>query len=118
MPILLVATQTIARTGVEPTLTAPQVDASGGMYFVNNGRCYLEVVADGTAASNTSIVIETPLTVDGQAVADRTVVLPKSHRVLIGPFAVGDQTYNQAGGTINFKVGASVTGLTCAVISI
>jgi hypothetical protein len=118
MPILLVATQTISRSGVYPTLTAPQVDASGGMYFINNGRCYLEMVADGTAAANTSIVIATPLLVDGQAVADRTVVLPKSQRILIGPFPVGDQTYIQAGGTINYTVGASVTGLTNAVISL
>lgn len=118
MPILLVATQNIVRTGIEPTFTAPQVDASGGMYFVSNGRNWLEVVASGAAGASTSIVIASPLLVDGQAVADRTVVLLQSHSVRIGPFPVGDTTYNAPGSVISYTVGASVTGLTNAVISL
>jgi hypothetical protein len=109
MARLPITVQTILRTGIEPTLAAPQ--ASGE----NDGRTYIEVVADGTAAASTNITFETPNTIDGQAIASRVVALLKSHRVLIGPFPAG--VYNQPGtNTVWFDCSAVITGLTAAVI--
>jgi hypothetical protein len=114
MPRLPIAVQTLSRTAAEITYSAPQVVASGGNYFANDGRTFLHFKFDGTAPATFTMTIETPGTVDGQAIAQRTQTLAKSKEYMIGPFPNG--VYGQAGDVVYFDLGADITGMTMAVI--
>jgi len=103
--------QTINRSGIAPAYTAAPVD---GHSIQNSGLEFLHVKNAHTASIN--VTFQTPGTVDGQAVADRVVVVPNATERMIGPFAPGD--YNQPGTAelwIDFSV---VTAITVAAFRI
>ena len=111
MSLTTLTVQEIVRTGLSPTLGAANTD---GSYVPNNGRVFLDVRNVNAAARN--VTIATPGTVDGLAVADRTVnvaigsVTPQQK--LIGPFP--PETY---GATLTVTFDA-VVDLTIAAIQL
>lgn len=84
-------------------------------YLVNNdGRTVLHFKKD--QASDATITIETPRTVGGLAVADRTVTIPGSTGdVFVGPLAPG--LYN-TGQDVKFTISGDVAGLTVAALRV
>ena len=114
MPRTAVTVQNITRTATEMTYGAANASGDGGNKFVNDGRTVLHLKADGTAPASFTLTIETPGTVGGQAIADRTATLAKSKEYFIGPFPPG--VYNQSGGEVYFDIGATATGITLAAL--
>lgn len=100
--------ETSSRSGLTPTHNA--CDA-GGDEFVNDGGVMVWVTNGG--ASERTVTIVSQETVDGLAVADRTVAVPAGEERLIGPFPVS--TYNDANSKVQLTYDA-VTSLTIAVI--
>lgn len=78
--------------------------------FPNSGREVLHIKTVGTACT---VTVQTPGTVDGQAVADRTIALGTNAERFIGPFPV--DVYNQADGQVYIDYSA-VTAVTVAVL--
>jgi hypothetical protein len=102
--------QTIEAAGLNPTFTAANTD---GHSVSNNGNMYVEIVNGDTLAHTATI--DHPGTVDGLAVADRTVGVTAASTVKIGPFTA---RYNQPGTTdvhIDFD---SVTSLSVGAFRI
>lgn len=99
--------QQIRRSGLTPAYSAANVD---GHSFPNSGQEILHVKTVGTGAT---VSFPIPGTVDGQAVASRSVVLGTNTERLIGPFPPG--TYNQPDGNVNVDF-SSVTSVTVAVL--
>lgn len=95
--------QEIVRSGLTPSYSAANVD---GHSLPNSGKEMFHVKSGGTGVT---VTIQTPGTVDGQAVADRTVVLGTSTERMIGPFP--PSIYNQSDGTvyIDFSQVATIT---------
>ena len=100
--------QTISRTGLEPTYGSA---AAGGDEFANSGDEFIHI-KNGDASSHT-LTIETPATVDGLAVADRTVSIPAGEERMVGPFQAA--TYNDSGGLVQLTYDG-VTSVTIAII--
>lgn len=101
--------QQIARSGLAPSYTAAN---AAGHSVQNNGRVFLHVKNAGGSICN--VTIETPGTVDGLAVADRTVaVAATTGDAMIGPFP--ENVYDQADGTINVDFD-QVTSVTVAAL--
>lgn len=105
------AVQTISRDGITPSFTAANVD---GHEINNSGRMFL-YVKNGDASPIT-VTIVTPGTVDGLAVADKTVTVPATDEEVIGPFP--PQYYNQAPGETDtvFVDFSAVTSVTIAAL--
>jgi hypothetical protein len=99
--------QNVVRSGLTPSYSAANVDGHG---IPNSGAEFLHVKTGGTG---TTVTIPIPGTVDGQAVASKTVVLGTSTERMIGPFPPG--TYNQASGEVHIDF-SSVTTVTVAAI--
>lgn len=97
----------LSRNGTTPTFTA--VDVLGDR-VVNDGRTLLRF-KNANAASRT-VTMSIPVTVDGQAVAGKTVVIP----ALTGDVEtdVYPPEYNNAAGELSWTYSAD-TGLTIAV---
>ena len=114
MPRAGIAVQNITRVAAEVTYSAPQVIASGGNYFANDGRTFLHIKLGGTAPATPTLTIETPGLVDGQAIAQKTTVIAKSKEYVAGPYPPG--VYNQAGDVVYFDIGADITDITVAVL--
>jgi hypothetical protein len=115
MPVAAIAVQNLSRVAAEVTYSAAQASGSGGNSFTNDGRTLLHIKADGTAPVSFTLTVETPGTVDGQAIADRTTTLAKSKEYFAGPYQPG--VYNQVGSnTVLFNIGADATGITVAVL--
>lgn len=97
--------QTATRNGVEPTENA--VAASDT--FVNDGRTIL--VVDNGSGSELTVTITTPGTVDGLAIADKTVTVAIGDKAVIGPFPPA--IYNNSDGvvTVAFNETTSVTAM-------
>lgn len=100
--------QQIARTGLDPTLAAANVD---GNQFANDGRMFLRVVNGSGAPIN--VTIQTPGTVEGLAIAERVVSVTNGETRDIGPFA--PNIYNQSDGMVYVDY-AAVGSLTVAVL--
>jgi|GEM_PF-661066 len=83
--------QSLSSAGVEPTFTAAVAD---GHKIPNNGRMILYVKNDD--ASSKTITVQTPGSVDGLAIPDRTVAVPAGEERVIGPLDTG--TYNMRDG--------------------
>lgn len=99
-----------ANTGIDLTSVAVSA-AGGGDQFANSGQEQF-FIKNGDASPHT-VTFATPLTVDGQAVADRTVTVPAGHSMLIGPFRPA--YYNDTNGNVQVSYSA-VTSVTVAVV--
>lgn len=105
MSLTTLAVQQIARTGLTPALAAANTD---GSYVPNDGRMFLQV--KNGSGSPINVTVETPGTVDGNAIADLVVAVPATTGdKVIGPFP--PETYNQSDGTIKVTF-SGVTSLT------
>lgn len=103
---------TAVRTGLDIVGDAVAA-ATLGDTFVNTGRELL-FIANGDV-SDMTLTIVTPVTLGGQAVADRTVTIPAGESRLIGPFPPG--VYNNAAGGVDLTYSA-VTDLTVYVVKV
>lgn len=102
--------QQITVTGITPTWAAA---ASGGDTFENNGVEWLEVWNDHASASRT-VTITTTKTVEGLAVADRTVVITAANDCAkVGPFA--KDVYS---GTVNIAYSDSAADCRVGIFKI
>ena len=105
-----ITVQEISREGLEETYVAAAQDLYGnGMSFPNSGKEFIRI-KQGVGARVLTIV--NPTTVDGLAVADRTVAIGASKNYMIGPFP---KSYNDADGLIHITFDA-LTNTTIAVI--
>lgn len=86
--------QQIARAGIVPAYTAG--DAANGHQFANNEKTFLHVKNAGVGSI--TVTLQTPGSVDGLAVADRTVTVANGAEKMIGPFPAA--AYNQSGGLV------------------
>lgn len=102
--------QEISRSGLNPSYTAAATD---GHSVENTGREFIHV--KNGSGSSVTVTIQTPGTVDGLAVADRTVAVPASGERMIGPFAPGD--YNQDDDAIYVDYSA-ITTVTIAAVQL
>lgn len=75
-----VTAQEIVLTGLEPALTAANVD---GDIVECGGSVFLWV--DNGSAGEIDVTIQTPLTVEGLAVSENVVAVPAGEVRLIGP---------------------------------
>lgn len=76
------------RAGVAlPTGTA--ADVSNGNYVVNDGRVVI-ICSNSSGSTAHSVTVAIAATVDGQAATSRTIPLPTSSSVLIGPYDTGN----------------------------
>ena len=103
MPFTTLAIQQIVRAGLTPSLAAANSD---GSYVPNDGRTFIQV-KNGAGAPIT-VTIETPGTVDGNAIADLVVTIPAmTGDKVIGPFP--PETYNQSDGKLKITFSAVTT---------
>lgn len=87
--------------------------AGSNSYLVkNNGRMLLHFKKTG--AGNCDLIIITPQTVDGLAVADRTITIPATTGDV---FVALPPLYNNSNQDIEFTL-SEVTGLTGAILQI
>ena len=100
--------QLIARAGLTPSYAACTAE---GDEFVNTGSEFIHI-KNGHSATQI-VTIATPRTVDGLAVAERTVSILATSEQLIGPFPAG--TYNDSAGKVQLTYDA-VVSLTIAVL--
>lgn len=104
-----VTVQDLSRAGVTPTFNAGT--ATDGDAFINDGRTMIYVLNTG---AETTLTIQTPGTVDGLAVAERTVVVAATTgKSAIGPFPTS--MYNQTDGKV-YLGWSQVSGITFAVL--
>jgi len=118
MGVVTLTPQAVSRTGITPSYTAagssPLLNTSDTFQFNNTGKEILHFKKSG--ASDCTVTIVTPETVDGLAVADRTLTVPASTGdKMIGPFP--PEHYNTP-GTATFQgfTLSEVTGLSVAII--
>ena len=118
MSTVTLTPQSLARAGITPTRTAagasPLLNVTDTFVFNNTGKEFLHFLKTGAGAC--TVTISTPNTVDGLAVADRTVTVgATTGDVMTGPFPV--EHYNTSGGSTfaGFTV-SEVTGLSVAII--
>lgn len=104
------AVQDTSRSGLTPAYTAANVD---GHAVANTGREMLHVKTAGTGCT---VTLVTPGTVDGQAIADRAIVIGTSAERMIGPFPTG--VYNQPGTPDLWVDFSAVTSVTIAAVRV
>jgi hypothetical protein len=91
--------QQIVRTGLAPVFAGWDAGLQHG--FANDGRIFAQV--KNTNAAVRTVTVQTPGTVDGLAVAERTVNIPATTGdVMIGPFP--PSAYNQADGQVYLDI--------------
>lgn len=98
------AVQQISRAGVVPAYTAAN---AAGHSIVNNGRTFLHVKVGATP---TNVTLDSPVLVDGQAVAGRVIAIGANTEKMIGPFP--DPIFDQPDGSgvdVDFSSVATVT---------
>jgi hypothetical protein len=102
----------VVRAGLNLT-TVDTAAAGGGDEFVNTGR---EMFYANNASGGAIVItfVTTP-TVDGLAIADRTVSVPAGEIMVVGPFATSQ--YNDTAEKIQVTYDG-VTSLTVAVIQL
>ena len=104
--------QMVVKTGVVPTRTG-SLSLSDTYQMLNNGNLFIEVVNGD--ASPTTVTIVSQNTVDGLAVADRTVVVSAGTEQIIGPFP--PQIYNNSVGEIEVTF-SNITAITLAALNL
>ncbi len=97
--------ESMSRSGLEPTHTAIN---AGGDTFINDGKKTFIYLRNGATALTLTIV--TPATVDGLAVADRTVSIGTNEDHIIGPWPT-----DQYGNTVSLTYSDATDG-TMAVV--
>lgn len=104
--------QDVVRTGLEATYAAANGD---GNSFNNTGR---EILHIKNGATDCVVTVQTPRTVDGQAVTARTVTVTATEERFIGPFPPA--IFNQGGsnGDVVFVDYDDVSNVTVAVIRV
>lgn len=100
----------VARAGIDLAGVAAAV---GGDQFLNTGKEVL-IVANGSGVS-INVTFATPATVDGLAVADRTVAVAAGVTKAIGPFQ--RYAYNDTSNYVQITYSA-VTTVTVKVVSV
>ena len=102
--------QSVVRGGLEATTSAA---AAGGDEYVNTGKQWAEF----TNASGSSITVTIVLqqTIDGLAVANRTVIVEAGESRKIGPFPTAQ--YNDANSKVQFTY-SDVTTFTVGVFQL
>jgi hypothetical protein len=106
-----VTVQECVRAGITPTYNAGTL--TDGDAFTNDGKTMIQVLNTG---GSTTLTIQTPGTVDGLAITDRTVVIPATTgNKYIGPFPTTQ--YNQSDGKV-YLDWSQVTGITFAVVRV
>lgn len=106
----LITPQAVGSSGDTPTYEA--ANAAGNSFQLASGRV-LHIKNGGAAVCN--VTIETPMTVDGLAVADRTIPVAAGSFLFL---ALGTQdVYRQSGGVAYIDYD-QVTSVTVAVLSI
>lgn len=107
------AVQQLNRAGVTPAYASAN---SSGNSFSNDGRCFVHLKNTGAAVT---VTVPIPVSVDGQAVAGRTVVVAATTGdKMIGPFPAAQ--YNQLAtdpGSVYLDYSA-VAGLSVGVFSV
>ncbi len=107
MADVAVTVQEITRAGLTPVYTG-SLSTSDTYLVPNDGETYLHIKKSG--ASDCTVTVATPNTVDGLAVTDLTVtVVASTGDKKIGPFP--RETYNNADGKIAVTF-SNITGLT------
>jgi hypothetical protein len=107
MPRTAITPQRITSAGLAPAYEPANV--AGNSFRLSTGR--FMHVKNGSGGSVT-VTIPTPGTVDGLAIADRSVAVPAAGERLIALGTAG--TYKQAGG-VAFVDYSAVTSVTVAV---
>ena len=105
--------ENVERSGLEATYISDFTVVGSNTYIIrNNGKVLLHFKKSG--AGNCDLIIITPNTVDGLAVADRTVVIPATTGdKFLGPFP--PSIYNDVSGDMEISL-SEVTGLTGAIL--
>jgi len=125
MATVTLSVQDITRAGVTTTFTAagasPLLNTSDTFIFSNTGKEY--VIFQKTGAGACTVTFDTPGTIDGLAIAQRTVTvaagsgdaIATTSLVICGPFPPAN--YNTPGTSLlsGFTLG-EVTGLNCRVV--
>lgn len=99
----LLTVEEISRSGLQPTQTAI---GAGGDTFVNDGKKTFLLFLNGATAFVLTIV--TPGTVDGLAIADRTVSIGANEEHLIGPWPTAQ--YNDSSGIVSLTYDDTTDG--------
>jgi hypothetical protein len=94
----------VDRDGVDLTANATTVNTANDYYFKNNGRVKLFV--KNTTGSTVTITVETPNTVDGLAITDKTATLANNKEALLGPYPPSD--YNDANQKVHVTFNQAV----------
>jgi hypothetical protein len=105
--------QKLNKAGITPAYTGSLLVAN--TYLVRNtGRMFLHFKKG--AAVDANVTIETPMTVDGLAIAENVVVVPATTGdKMIGPFP--PTIFNDGVGDVRFATD-DVDGLTVAVVEL
>jgi len=93
-------------------LLAGESANTAGNYFANNGQQLL--IIESTGAGTATVTIATPLTIDGEAVADKVVAIGAGERHLLGFFPPA--WYNDAESYVQLSYSA-VVDIKVAVIT-
>lgn len=96
--------QSITRDGLTVALVAAHVD---GHKFANDGQAYFEVLNGSGGSIN--VTVQTPNTVDGNAISDKVVAVAAGARKKFGPYP--RQHYNQGSEEVYVDISA-VTSVT------
>lgn len=103
----------VLRSGLAASYTG-SLSTENTYKFLNDGRVLLHFKKTG--AGDCTVTIPTQNSVDGLAIADRTVTIPATTGdKFIGPFP--QSIYNDSDGKVNFTL-SEVTDLTVAVVRI
>lgn len=102
--IVLAAVDGNRSTGVNVTTQATAV-SSGNTYLIPNNGYVRLVVANGASAN--TLTVQTPRSVDGNAVADLSIPLAASTTYVLGPFPT--TIYNTDAGQLALSVSASAS---------
>lgn len=100
MALETLTVQTLARTGAQ--LSMQSVTTAGGFRFKNDGHTLLYVAEKN--AANCEVTVTPTKTVDGLAVATRTVDVVASQTWVLGPWP--PEQYNDADGYLNVGIEA------------
>jgi hypothetical protein len=105
--------QILADTGITPSYTGSL--ATTNTYKIrNNGHTIVHFKKSAAVAC--TVTVQTPKTVGGLAVAERTITVAASTGdIMAGPFT--PSTYNDSAGDVNITL-SDVDGLTVAVVTI